>query len=351
MKQYVGFSTDHSGSMGSVAEAARQDFNKLVGDMKMSAIRFGIETVVSHVLCGIKKSGNDPQSWYRSSGRTVNEMTVDKQGISSVDSMRTYPANGQNTPLFDSVDMLIDSFRYQPDINNDDVSVLILVTTDGADNASLISGSGLAQKIRQVNKAGNWTVVFRGPRGIKAQLSRYGFDPENILEFDAGSVQEFEKSTATTQQAVTQYYAARSTGARASTTFFADTSKFKPTEVKSELANISKKVKVTRVPAAWEKKQISDFVQNYVGQPYILGTAYYQLSKREEIQDSKRIIVWDKETGYYYTGPEARSMLGLPAVGTVKVTPGNLPRYEIFVQSMSVNRHLVAGTKVVIYHG
>lgn len=348
MKQYVGFSTDHSGSMSGVAEAARKDYNKLVSDMKMSAIRFGIETVVSRVACGIRTSGN-PRDWYRNADTTGNILEVDKQDISSVDSMLTYVANGHNTPLFDSVDMLLDNFSKVRDANKPDVSFLILVTTDGQDNASTVTGARLAEKIRKLNLNGNWTVVFRGPRGIKAQLSRYGFDQENILEFDAGSVQEFEKSTATTQQAVTQYYASRSTGARATTTFFADTSKLKASDVKNELANISKKVKVTRVPAAWEKRQIKDFVEQYVGLHYVLGTAYYQLSKREEIQDSKSLIVWDKETGYYYTGPEARKMIGLPDYGTVKVTPGNLPRYEIFVQSMSVNRHLVAGTKVVLY--
>jgi hypothetical protein len=350
MKQYVGFSTDHSASMGNVAEAARKDYNQLVSDMKMSAIRFGIQTVVSRVACGVQVQGSG-LDWYRNGNQTKNILEVDQQDITAVDSLNRYVTNGRNTPLFDSVAMLLDNFENVYDANNPEVAFLILVTTDGQDNASHITGASLALRIKRLKQNGNWTVVFRGPRGIKAQLAAYGFDSENVLEFDASSTVEYEKSTTTTREAATQYYAARSAGTRSTTTFYADTSKLKASDVKSELANISKKVKVTRVPAAWEKKQIKDFVEQYVGLSYVLGTAYYQLSKREEIQDSKRIIVWDKETGYYYTGPEARKMLGFPDYGTIKVTPGNLPRYEVFVQSMSVNRHLVAGTKVVIYHG
>ena len=82
---------------------------------------------------------------------------------------------------------------------------------------------------------------------------------------------------------------------------------------------------------------------------YKLGTVFYQLTKREEVQDNKRFIVWDKNSGEYYTGAEARSLLKLPSTGTIKLIPGANDQFEVFVQSNSVNRKLVGGTKVVVY--
>lgn len=351
MKQIVGFLRDHSGSMQGVAEVARTDYNKLIGDMKMAAVRYGIETTVSVVACGVLDGSTSPVSWYRTSRQTINKLEVDREGISAVDSLKVYIANGESTPLYDGIHMLIDSMAKSKDVTDVDTSCLVMVTTDGADNSSVQNARSVVERINRLNQNGNWTLVLRVPRGAKVSLVRAGFDAENVLEFNAGDVREYEAATVATQAAVSNYYEGRTRGITKSASFFADTSKIKEKAVKSELANISKKVTVKRIPAAWEKRQIQDFVEQYMGLTYKLGTAYYQLSKSEKIQDSKAIIVWDKETGYYYTGPEARSLIGLPDTGTVTVKPGDMPRYEIFVQSMSVNRHLVAGTKLVIYNG
>ena len=52
-------------------------------------------------------------------------------------------------------------------------------------------------------------------------------------------------------------------------------------------------------------------------------------------------------TGRVFSGPAARQLLGLPcAEATVK--PGENPAYTVFVQSTSVNRKLVPGTKLLV---
>ena len=50
-----------------------------------------------------------------------------------------------------------------------------------------------------------------------------------------------------------------------------------------------------------------------------------------------------------YTGPEARSLLGLPDV-EVRVKPDHNDDFTIFVQSTSVNRKLVPNTRLLLMH-
>ncbi len=46
-------------------------------------------------------------------------------------------------------------------------------------------------------------------------------------------------------------------------------------------------------------------------------------------------------------GKEARHLIGLPDDKDAKVTAGNMSNYDIFIQSTSVNRILVRGTKLI----
>ena len=81
--------------------------------------------------------------------------------------------------------------------------------------------------------------------------------------------------------------------------------------------------------------------------PYRQGMAYYQLTKTEKIQAQKQICIREKKSGKVYSGPNARQLLGLPNY-EVKVAAAQHPLYDIFVQSSSRNRKLVAGTELII---
>ena len=63
----------------------------------------------------------------------------------------------------------------------------------------------------------------------------------------------------------------------------------------------------------------------------------------------KSILIHNKNTGAVYFGNEARNVLGLPHDREIRIVPGNHGDYEIFIQSTSVNRKLLAGTKVVYF--
>lgn len=80
------------------------------------------------------------------------------------------------------------------------------------------------------------------------------------------------------------------------------------------------------------------------------GCGFYQFTKSVKVQDHKEIILLEEETGDMYGGKEARRILGFPELGTIDVNPNRCAalqdgRYTAFVQSTSVNRKLIGGTK------
>ncbi len=92
----------------------------------------------------------------------------------------------------------------------------------------------------------------------------------------------------------------------------------------------------TRIP-------IKTFVEDN-GIPYKVGRGFYKLTKREEIQENKEVILVH-ESGDMFTGAEARNLIGLPFGMRDNRSPYNVPRgYTAYVQSTSVNRALMPGT-------
>jgi hypothetical protein len=83
---------------------------------------------------------------------------------------------------------------------------------------------------------------------------------------------------------------------------------------------------------------------------YVKGTAFYQLTKPEDVvQDYKILLVLDKKSGAVYSGRDARTLLGLPTSGNCKIIPGNHGNFEVYIQSTSINRKLPGGSKLVIW--
>jgi hypothetical protein len=89
--------------------------------------------------------------------------------------------------------------------------------------------------------------------------------------------------------------------------------------------------------------RIDEFTQQ-MGHQYQVGRGFYQLMKREEIQATKDIVVVGKKDHKVYSGRDARQIVGLPDMN-VRVSPSHNPDFDIFVQSTSLNRKLIAGTK------
>lgn len=347
MKQYIGISRDHSGSMASIAAIALKDYNAQLDSIKVNTGTHGIPTVLSVIACSIKTSNNG--AYWSVNESTQNKFVVKYQDALTVANETSYAANGNSTMLFDSIMQLIEHFEAVPDYDNPDVAFTIIALTDGQDNNSKTSGFALAQKIKQLQATDKWTIAFRVPKGYASHLQRLGIPLGNILEVDYNNQKEIEYSTVVTQAAIGKMYAARKSGLRSVTSFYADTSNLTQEVVRKDLKNITGKIRVLPVPRAADKMLIKDFVESKLGSgKYVLGSAHYEFSKKEKVQSGKNIIVWDKQSGHYYTGEDARELLNLPKFGDITLYPGDTSRFEIFIQSNSVNRKLVGGTKLVV---
>lgn len=81
------------------------------------------------------------------------------------------------------------------------------------------------------------------------------------------------------------------------------------------------------------------------GAEFKKGKGYYQFTKTETIQENKDVVLVDKETGDMYSGDKAREIIGLPKGTRGNLRPTYLEKWIPFVQSTSVNRKLIGGTK------
>ncbi len=89
---------------------------------------------------------------------------------------------------------------------------------------------------------------------------------------------------------------------------------------------------------------IRDFVQEN-GLRFAKGRGFYEFTKTETIQGGKEVVLVDKKSGDMWSGKKARDMLGLPEGATARIRPAIFDKYAVFVQSTSVNRRLVGGTR------
>lgn len=337
VKTYIGISRDHSGSMRNLAELARKDYNANLATMKNEAKINNQETIVSVIRCGVGTPAR-------------NEREVVNTNVNYVNECWTYSTTGTATPLFDSVSELIDMMASSPDAYDPTTAFLVMVITDGYNNAGKVTGPQLGIRIQELQKTDRWTFVFRVPPGCKKDLVALGIPDLNILEWEL-SQQGIEKATQITTSSLSGYYSARNSGETSTRSFFQpDLTKVNKEVLQRNLVDISNEVNVFHVDYQDGGKQIRDFCEAKTGKPYTTGSAFYQLTKLETVQSYKKVCILEKLTGKVYTGEDAKSLLGLPLQGNFKIKPGSYSNYDIFIQSTSFNRKLVYGTKVLYWY-
>ncbi|MER5636260.1 vWA domain-containing protein [Kitasatospora sp. NPDC002227] len=247
---------------------------------------------------------------------------------------------------------------------------LQVVVTDGEENASGFAETG-TMHIRMNTRRGSahlqhwtdrirtvmdelpdhWTSAILVPNSLaKRTAQEYGFPAGNIAIWDADSSKGVEEAIGTVKSAAAGFLQGREQGVRGTKNLFAMGQGLRTADVTANLDPLDAG-KYVLLPVD-QAAPIREFVTSS-GQPYTTGCAFYELSKREKIQGGKQLAVAEKDkatgrlTGRVYSGPAARQLLGLPdAEATVK--PGENPSYTVFVQSTSVNRKLVPGTKLLV---
>ena len=338
MKQYVGFVRDHSQSMRPLVVNAAKDYNTNLLAFQNAARENGVDTILTVVKCGV--------GW---DAKVVNEVVNSNVYVVEPIAENKYETSGAGTPLFQSVNECINLMRKVPDVNAPDVSFLVMVITDGQENRSVHgSRETMIANIKTLQATDHWTFVFRVPRGDKYILARLGVPEGNILEWDQ-TTKGFEAATYSTESAVAAFYGTRVRGSTSTNSFYADLHNVTPEMVKTSLVDISGKIGVLNVRMKDDGIAIKELYERDMGIPFSLGICYYELTKPEKVQETKKIIIRNRASLKTYAGHDARSLLGLPNYGEVKLIPANLGDYKVFIQSTSVNRKLVGDTQLVIY--
>lgn len=329
MKTYIGLVRDHSGSMHSLRYEAMDDYNKTLSGVR-SSLTVDHTAYISVVECGHKSSA---------SAKLVEAIT----SLREVKNITDYTVQGRGTPLWDSVGLIIENLEKIPVVESDNTAFLVMVTTDGEENASQNwTAASIQKKMQQLQATDRWTFVFRVPVGYKRNLVSMGIADGNIMEWDQ-TEKDLLRAGEQTVTGIQNYFSERSRGVTHSNTFYANVAQINKADLNANLEEVTQEYNVVFVPNKYDRAAIKDFCVDTVG-GYMLGNALYQLSKPETVQERKEICIRDKYSGRIYRGKQARVLLGLPTYGNIKVAPGNGGNYDIFVQSTSVNRKLVKDT-------
>lgn len=222
-----------------------------------------------------------------------------------------------------------------------DHAFLVYVLTDGQENHSKRNAHDLQHMLATLGK--DWTMACMVPNShAKFTVVKYGFAPDNVAVWDASSEAGMREAGRVMRDSTANYMNARATGLKSTTGLFSmDPSNINHKSV-AQLQEVTgiQAIKVTGVA------KIRDFIESK-GLPFIQGSYFYPVVKRELIGKDKDVMIRHNISGKLYGGPEARALVGLPDSDT-RVTPDFNPEFTLFVRSTSQNRNLVPGHDLLI---
>lgn len=253
--------------------------------------------------------------------------------------------NGPSTSIRDAIkEGLIHLAKIDP--NNEDANLVFLIT-DGQENSSTTTLVEIETLIKEANAKGNYTLAVLCPPGNKSRFYATGIPSDNIREWET-TTEGLQETTKVVANSLSNYYVETNKGVRASTAFFApDLSAINSKNLNKNWTNISSNCKFFQVN---QEAVITPFIEQKTKKAYVIGSAYYQLMKKEKVQAGKLILIRDRLTGDIYGDNDARAMIGLPIGVDITVKPGNHGKYDVYIQSTSTNRKLPRGTSLIIYN-
>jgi hypothetical protein len=333
-KNYIGFADDHSSSMSMHAKAAIADKNANIESIRNASTREVMDTIV-----------------YSTDFGSIVSRQIVNSNPHVLKPISTWVASGM-TAFYDALGDLITQLRAVPDYSNSEVSFLVIATTDGEENQSVQwTAEKLSSTIKQLQSSGRWTFVLRVPKGARNhyKIACLGIPEGNIQEWDISSTQGMQASTQATVQGVDNYFKARSAGKAGSSSFFSDVTNVNVAALNELDRKKYSLYTVGSLPTDTDGMQIRDFILARRMQ-YLKNAAFYQFVKSEaKIGYEKQVLIRDRATGKVFFGSDARTMIGLPPDRNARVHPGSHSKYDIFIQSSSINRKLPMGTGVIYW--
>jgi uncharacterized protein YegL len=162
--EYVLFVLDKSGSMNSIRKETLSGLNEQIQELKKTASK--ITTKVSLVT-------------FDSQVKFVrwNEPLEDFAEISEDE----YIPNGM-TAMLDGVGMSIDKLRNEVNIDNNDISFLVIIISDGDENSSKEYGwEKVAEIVKKAEDDNRWTITYMGANQDLSEVQqKMGLGHDNV---------------------------------------------------------------------------------------------------------------------------------------------------------------------------
>lgn len=274
----------------------------------------------------------------------VKNVYYDKDVLRLPSIAKDYRIGGQ-TALIDATMQAILDLKQTATIYGDH-AFLLYVLTDGYENASRKYASTTLRTTLD-GLPDNWTIAVLAPNQNSVfSLKQLGFPAGNIAVWET-TQKGIEEVGRKIQAATDNYMTMRTQGVRSTRGLFDFDKADVKVAIQTGALKALNKNEYGLYPVPYTGP-IRDIVEQITGQPYKIGATYYQLTKSEEIQRQKQVAIQDKNVyGAVYTGAQARQILGLPDYG-VTVRAVDHPEYDIYIQSTSVNRKLLAGTNILV---
>jgi hypothetical protein len=251
---------------------------------------------------------------------------------------------GSSTALLDACGMSINDLKEFPQKYGDH-SFIIYLLTDGEENSSKKYNASTFKALLN-GLPDNFSICALAPSVNSIQyLKGYGIPEGNIDKWDT-TLKGIEEVGQKFEKSMNNFYEARSKGVRSMSTVFSDLNKVTVDDVKQ----VAKEVKNFNIVINEDVKaiHIKPLVESKINQRYVIGKSYYELVKRETVQENKSIAVQDKKTGKVYVGLDARVLLNLPNIGSVKIDPVQSAKWNVYVQSNAVNRNIIPKQRVLV---
>jgi hypothetical protein len=231
---------------------------------------------------------------------------------------------------------------------------VVLVFTDGLATDTASQFGNFKAALERAEASGDVTVAFMVPKegGGREQLIDAGVPEGNIRLW--GSIEQASKDAV---EAVHKFKREVARGARRSKHYFtADLSRLTAADLQ-DLTEITAQIRRWQVP---KETDIEKLISERTKQPYVPGTGYFEIMKREgRIGGDRTIILLEPKTGRVYANGKrsVKELCGYPKTGDFAVKPGNHAGFVLLCQSKSSAkdtyraRILPRGTNVVLWPG
>lgn len=255
----------------------------------------------------------------------------------------SYVPNAPRTAIIDCVGSVLDEFEYIDDDPN--IAYLVCVITDGGENVSHYYDR-IKNQVKRLIATDRWTFAFAVPENYKAKIIRdFGVPEGCVMSWDTSSDEGYREMGTMNVNSTQSYFRDRARGLRYTKSFY-EVNVDREVEADLNQLPVFRGFQEYMIPHA--RLPIKELFQE-LGIAFKQGRLFYELSKPEEVQPSKNMIVMHRfDRTRVHHGQAARQALKLPLQRHIKVSPGVYGEWRIFVQSTSNNRKLEKGTSVLI---